>query len=192
MRCVFLKSSNSSSSSLKVNHFDDLPKDVGLEIFSYLPLIDRLQVARVSKLFMAWARDENFIKTEYRKKVDSSDNEGSLKKITDILKDAKILKSPRRPEMDITNVTFENLKEIKRKEEVIRKYSVIEIWLWRMKVLYPGLVGYPTRSELESKECGEVIEKFDNWLENNKDSITSLNLEGLLLYYPSFLYWEIN
>ena len=177
MRCVFL-SSNSSSSSSKVNHFDYLPKELGLEIFSHLPLIDRLQVARVSKLFMAWARDEEFIKTEYREKIDS--NEGSIKKITDILKDAKDIG------IDLTNVTFENLKKIKRKVEGIKKDSIIEIWVWRMKVLYPRLVGYPSRADLEGKECSEVIEKFDNWLENNKDTITSLNLEMLgLPYLPS-------
>ncbi|NGX33416.1 MAG: E3 ubiquitin-protein ligase SlrP [Candidatus Anoxychlamydiales bacterium] len=176
MSSISLISSSSSSPGSEVNPFATLPGDMGLEIFSHLPLIGRLQAAEISMRFRDWARVERFIKPEYREKFDGIDNEGSIKKITDILKDAKDLG------MDVTNVTFENFKEIKEQVENIKKDSVIKIWE-EIQNNFSDLPGYPNFTELKDKKYSEMIEKFDDWIDANKGSITRLSLCNLKLKY---------
>ena len=160
--------------------FNSLKKETKLKIFSHLELGERLKVARVSRLFRDLAYDPVSIETEYRENIDRTDANGSIEKIQNILREAKSLG------ITVPKITYENIKELKDEAETIKKDSIIKIW-GKIESQLPGST-YPNFSELKKKKYDEVIQEFDNWIEINKDNITSLDLNNLgLSYLPESL-----
>ena len=151
--------------------FNSLERDMKLTIFSHLALGERLKVASVSPLFRDLAYDLVLVKKEYRENIDRTDANGSIEKVQKILREGMFLG------ITIPKITYENIKELKDKAENIKKDSIIMI-LGKTKNQLPGL-SYPSFSELKKKKYDEVIQEFDNWIEINKDSITSLDLNNL-------------
>ncbi|NGX32179.1 MAG: hypothetical protein K1060chlam4_00220 [Candidatus Anoxychlamydiales bacterium] len=141
--------------------FNALPREIGLEIFSYLPLGQRLEAAKVSRVF----RDLAYNPVEFRKTYrEYNEDESSIKEIQDILRDARSF------EIDITQVTYENIKTLKANVEQIKKDSIIKIWE-KIKKDKPNLLDYPDFTQLEDETCSKIIEKFDAWINKNKEDI---------------------
>ncbi len=153
--------------------FNELPKEIGLKIFSFLPLDERLRASKVSNLFRELAYDPVTFRNNYK---EYNDDESSIKEIQDILRDARSF------EIDITQVTFENIKKVKTEVEQIKKESIIKIWE-RIKRDYPDLLDYPDFIQFKDKTYSEIIDKFDVWTNKNKYNIPRLNLTFLDLKY---------
>ncbi|HEU63982.1 MAG TPA: hypothetical protein ENH96_01160, partial [Chlamydiae bacterium] len=152
--------------------FDTFPNEIGVEIFAHLELGERLKTARISRLFKDLAYDPVSFNESYKK---YNDDESSIKEIQTILREARSLG------IDLTQVTYENIKNVKAKVENIKKDSIIKIWK-KIQSDNPGL-DYPDFTQLKDETCSAIIEKFDVWTKKNKDNISSLHLDSLNLKY---------
>ncbi|NGX32177.1 MAG: hypothetical protein K1060chlam4_00218 [Candidatus Anoxychlamydiales bacterium] len=155
--------------------FNALPREIRLEIFSYLSLDQRLEAAKISRIF----RDLAYDQVEFRKNYEQyNDDESSIKEIQDILRDARSFN------IDITQVTYENIKTLKANVEQIRKDSIIKIWekIINERTLFDYLDD-PNFIQLKDKTYSEINAKFDVWINKNKDMISSLTLSFCNLRY---------
>ena len=166
------------------NHFEKLPLEMRHAIFNKLDLIQRVKAASVHSVFRDLARDDISWELLYRE----IDNENPVANYDQARRNIeKIYAEVRRLGIasDSTEITFEKAKELKDEVDSIKISDTIKVWEAIQKQAKLLVISYPDFTELSKKNCKEVLETFDTWINGNKDKInlTELDLHGLDLQY---------